>query len=93
MRGSRHEPIREATGAESDLTTCVEIDVSGETVLSVRGLDRWKSVRQGARVVERLQQWGETGDIFRVETADGEIKHYILFGLTRQDEDPASSAD
>jgi hypothetical protein len=60
--------------------------------MAILGLDRWQRVTKGARAVERLRSWGETGAIFRVKAADGRTKHYILFGLGG-DPDPSSPPD
>jgi hypothetical protein len=70
MPPSRHVPL---------FTRCVEVDLVDETTLSVRGTDEWEIVRKGARAVERIQPWGATGTIFRIELEGGQIKHYIVF--------------
>jgi hypothetical protein len=60
-------------------TRCVEVDLVDETTLSVRGTDEWELVMKEARAVERVQPWGATGTIFRIELEGGQTKHYIVF--------------
>jgi hypothetical protein len=61
------------------VTRCVEVELIDETTLSVRGLDEWDGVKNIARVVERVQSWGSSGTIFRVELEGGQTRHYIVF--------------
>jgi hypothetical protein len=70
ISSSRHVP---------PFTRCVEVDLVDEATLSVRGPDEWELVIKGARAVERVQPWGTTGTIFRIELEGGQTKHYIVF--------------
>jgi len=58
---------------------CVEVDLIDDATLSVRGLDEWDDVKKAARKVERIQSWGASGTIFRVELDGGQARHYIVF--------------
>jgi hypothetical protein len=64
------------------MTRCIEIRMKAQSVYSIIGLPQdWEPIESAADVVEHLQllrDWGEFRSVYRVRTADGAVRHFIV---------------